>query len=794
MILSYAWLKELIDIPVSPEELIEVLTYLGLEVESTASFKPLLKNVIIGEVVECARIEGTEHLSDTKTNIGREVLSIVCGAPNVRVGLKVPVMLPGALTASGVAIKKAKLRGHESFGMIASEVELGLSTDHAGIIEGDRDWQVGADAARYLDLPDTTYDVEITPNRPDYLSHVGVARDLGAKFRLPWKWPEFVLNENSEQTASRVSVEILAPIACPRYAARMVRGVKIAPSDFRTRLRLTRCGLRPISNVVDVTNYLMLEFGHPLHAFDERFVEGGKILVRHAAQNEKFVTLDGKEYRLRDNDLLIADSNKGIALAGVMGGLNSEIREDTENVVIECAYFDPVHIRRTAKAHSISTDSSRRFERGMDPNGIRRVVDAAASMMQRLSGGSVLAGCVDVYPNEIKRKEINFRPERTQHVVGIAFAEGEIKETLERLGCDVKSSGNSWQISAPTHRPDLEREIDLIEEMIRVHGYDEIPAANTSRVPLEIDRDSLLQLRRKVVDIMVSLGFNETLSVSMYTPDERRDPPDMPLGVVLANPVTDDMQVLQGSVLPHLLRAAAANWLRGDRNLRLFEVARVFHEGCAGDPRNWEQQVLSGIITGQSYPQNWGHPPKSSDFYDLKGVLEVLCNKISLDKVEFFCYDIVSSEVLSGELRSGDAAIGRWGIWPTEQMRNRDIEAPVSWFELDLAAALSHRISDFKYVPLPRFPIAWRDVAVVVDKAVAVGSLVESVKSLAGSFMVRAEPFDVFQSEKLGSDKKSVAIRIEFSHPDRSLEAEEVDRWMSDIVRGLESEYGATLR
>ncbi|HEY3294464.1 MAG TPA: phenylalanine--tRNA ligase subunit beta [bacterium] len=793
MIISYRWLKEMIDLPVSSEELVEVLTFLGLEVEKVTHYRASLDKVVIGEVVECAHIEGTEHLTATRTNVGGEVLSIVCGAPNVRVGLKVPVMLAGSVTAEGMTIKKAKLRGVESHGMLASERELGLADEHAGIIEGDGDWVVGNPAAQYLDLSDTTYDVEVTPNRPDFLSHVGVARDLGAKFRIPWRWPEYSLTEAADE-AAEVSVEIHAPEACPRYAARLVKGVKIAPSPFATRLRLIRCGTRPISNIVDATNLLMLEFGHPLHAFDLRFVDGKKIVVRYAGAGEKFTTLDGKEYALDSRDLLIADAKKGIALAGIMGGLNSEIRDDTQDVLIECAYFDPVHVRRTAHANGMSTESSRRFERGTDPNGVPRVIDAAASVMQKLGEGKVLRGRVDNYSAKVQPKQIPFRPTRAVALVGLDLASPEMEDTLRRLGCNVRSSDGIWQVEAPTYRPDLEREVDLIEEVIRVHGYDDIPSAITSRVVLGGSDNPLFKLRAKTVDVMVSLGFQETLSLSMYTPDERRDPPDMPRGVELKNPVTDDMLLLQGSLLPQLLRSAAANWQRGDRTLRLFEVGRVFEEGSREDPRTWERQTLCAVMTGQSYPQSWAHAVKPFDFYDLKGVFEVLCAKISLDNVEIICYDVESGEVLSGELRSDGDRVGKWGLWPATLMTKRDIDADVGWFELDLGAVEAHRRRGISYAALPKFPTSWRDLAVVVDETVTAAELVKTIRERGGEFLDKALPFDIFRGEKLGLGKKSIAFRLEFSNPERSLESPEVDEWMSNIVEGLKAAHGANLR
>lgn len=794
MKVSYSWLKEMVDLPVGPDELEDILTYLGLEVEARRDFQPYLEKVVTGKVIACDKIEGSDYLSMTRVDVGGEVLPVVCGAPNVRTGMIGVVMLPGSVTAAGQKVKKAKLRGQESLGMLAAEDELGLSDDHTGIIEGDAFWQSGADASLYLNYPDTVFEVEVTPNRPDYLSHVGIARDLAAKFRLGWKPPDYKMEEESVPASEYVFVDIEAPQACPRYAARVIRNVSLKPSPYHMRLKLTRCGVRPISNIVDVTNYLMLEFGQPLHAFDERFVADHYINVRMAAAGESFVTLDGEEHQLNERDLLIADSEKGIALAGIMGGLNSEIRDDTSSVIIECAYFDPVHIRRSAKHHGMATESSRRFERGMDPNGVEQVIDATAALMQTLSGGNILSGRVDVYPDQIEPRKIRFRPARVSIICGIEIPEEEIRDTFIRLGCAVEEKSSAWEVLAPTWRPDLEREIDLVEEAIRVHGYDSIPAAVTSRVALQASDDPMEAYRRRIVDLMVNLGFQETLSVSMYTPDERRDPPDMPEGVELANPVTDDMQRLHGSLLPHLIRAASANWQRGDRSLRLFEVAKVFHAGSGNDPRTWERQTLAAVMTGNSYPEAWAHPSKLFDFHDLKGVIEVLCTKISLDKVRFICYDVVSGELLKGEIKAGDHRIGYWGIWDIATMSSRDIDAPVGWFELDLSETRQFAAPEFKYSPLPKYPASWRDIAVVVEETVPAEELLATVAEAGGKFLSGSEPIDVYRSEKIGRGKKSIAIRMEFSHPDRSLETDEIEGWVQDVIKAVSARHKAVLR
>lgn len=792
MLLSYKWLSEFVDLPVSPSELGDVLTWLGLEIESTEVYNPSLDNVVIGQVVECAKIEGTDHLSITRTNVGGETLSIVCGAPNVRVGLKVAVMLAGSKTAAGLVIKKAKLRGHESHGMLASETELGLAPSHAGIIELPQAWEVGAPASRYLDHQDTVYDVEITPNRPDFLSHIGVARDIAAKFKLPWQRKTYAPVESSRSATDFVKVTLEAPQACPRYMARVITGVKVGPSPFDVALRLQRCGIRPISNIVDATNYVMLETGQPLHAFDARFLSNHEIRVRYAQQGEKFTTLDGKEHKLSSSDLLIADSTHGVALAGIMGGLSSEIREDTTDVVLECAYFDPVHVRRTAKSLGMSTDSSRRFERGCDPNQVPFAADSAISLMQEWGGGEVWAGSVDAYPKPMVPVAISFRPNRASDLIGVVYEESEMQDILTRLGCEVSHSSIPWQVNPPTHRPDLEREVDLIEEIVRVHGYDKIPTAESSKVVLTGQDDPAHTFRRQVEDILVGMGFLQALSLTMWNPEPRLDPPGLPEGVLLGNPVTDEMRFLQGSVLPPLFRAAAANFERGDRDLRIFETTRTFQTGQSDDPRTWERRVVAGLMIGKRHPAGWQSDKETVDYFDLKGVLDVLCRRLSLDCYEINCYPPDTSGLLTGELVFSGQKAGSFGIWPKSECARLDIDADVAWFELDMSAMLERRGKAFRFTALPRFPLAWRDLAVVVDGDVSFEDLSKSISESGGPLLVNHWPFDVYT--KLEAGKKSVAIRLEFQHPDRSLDAAEVDQLIQTVLSSLQQRHSATLR
>ncbi|MBK8130257.1 MAG: phenylalanine--tRNA ligase subunit beta [bacterium] len=483
-----------------------------------------------------------------------------------------------------------------------------------------------------------------------------------------------------------------------------------------------------------------------------------------------------------------------MALAGVMGGLNSEIREDTTDVVLECAYFDPVHVRRTAKSLGMSTDSSRRFERGCDPNQVPLVAERAIGLMQDWGGGEVWQGGVDAYPRTITPVEISFRPERASRVIGRAYDHRDVEDILTRLGCEVKSGGDTWTVKAPTYRPDLEREIDLIEEVVRVHGYDQIPTEEVSKVVLAGQDHPDHQTRRQVEDILVGAGFQQCLSLAMWNPEPRLDPPGLPAGVPVANPVTDEMRFFQGSVLPPLFRAAAANFERGDRDLRLFETTRVFREGTADDPRTWERRVVAGLLTGRRMPSHWSSAKDSVDFFDLKAVLELLGSRLTLDNCNINCYALDTLGLLTGEMLVGGERAGGFGIWPKTVCGPLDLDADVAWFELELSVLAKHRLGTARFAALPRFPLAWRDLAVVVDTDVEYRVLDGTIRQAAGECLTSIAPFDVFVSDKVGLGKKSVAMRLEFLHPDRSLDAAEVDGWMQQVIQALAERHGAALR
>ncbi len=794
MLISYSWLKDFVDLPIGPEETADLLTMLGLEAESMTRYRGGLDKVVVGRVVECLPIEGSETLKRTRVHVGSEVLPIVCGAPNVREGMIVAAALPGAILPDGTKIKIAKMLGHESRGMLVSEAEIGMSPDAAGVLEGDPDWPLGMSFEKLAISEDTIFDVEVTPNRPDFLSHVGVARDLATKLRLPLREPGISVEQIEAPTSQRIRVVLEDARSCPRYGARFVEGVTIKPSPFSYRLRLSRCGLRPISNIVDITNYVMLELGHPLHAFDYALLKGAEIRVRCARSGETFITLDGKVHSLRSGTLLICDARRGVAIAGVMGGQNSEIAPTTRDVLIECAYFDPVSIRRTSKFLGINSDSSRRFERGVNPNGVPQVIDRAAALMAQFSGGKVYRGIVDEYPEPIEPTPIAFRPSRARALVGVDIPDKAMEEILAGLGCQVENNEEAWVVSAPTFRPDLSREVDLIEEVIRLHGYDEIPAAITSKVPLRAWRDPLRELAERCADVLAGLGFLEVQSVSMGKADPRTDPPGIPQGVAIANPVTDDMTHLQGTLRGNLVRAASANWQRGDRTLRLFEMARTFHEGTSDDPRTWEELSLAGILSGTVYPVGWTDPPKPSGFFESKGVLDALCQKISLDNYEIFCYDNISEDSLRGGLKAGGEILGEFGIWNRKEMATCEIDAEVAYFELSVDRLARHVQTKRKFIPPPRFPGATRDIAVVVDGGLAAGELQTAIQRLGGENLKRVELFDLYLGEQVGAGRKSLAFRLEFFRAERTMTAEEVEESVERIVAGLKEEYQAVRR
>jgi len=808
ILISYDWLKDFVDLPESPEEVAELLVMLGMEVESTTWYEAPLDRVEVVKVVRAVPHPNADRLMLCIVETSRGELPVVCGAPNVKEGMKAAWAPPGLILPGGLQVSVAKIRKQDSHGMLCSEMELGLTKESEGIIEMDPSHEVGRPVADFLPATDAVFDLEITINRPDLMSHYGIARDLAAKLKRPLRRPIPGFTESDRPTSERIKVSIKDPDLGPRYCARVVEGVAIGSSPIRVRQRLERCGVRAISNVVDVTNYVMLEYGHPLHAFDFRFIEGNEIVVQRARSGEKFVTLDEQEHVLNSEMLLIRDAARGVALAGIMGGLSSEIRGDTRDVLIECAYFNPVSVRKTSKKLNLTTESSRRFERGMDPEAPPWVIDRTAQLMQELGGGAILRGTVDAYPHPIAPPRIALRPERVKVITSMEIPGSEIEAILQGLGAAVslnEVTGNTspnfpptpvegnirgvLTVAVPSWRPDLEREIDLVEEVARIWGYDRIVPKTKSQVNLAFVPDPKLQLIASLKTACSALGFSEILTNAMVPERLCTDPSCQPCAV--KNPVTDEMTYLRTDLLGGLLETIRYNRNRGAKGQRLFEIGKVFwmENGVLR-----EEYEMAGAIWGFRSPLFWQDGEVASDFYDVKGAVESLLEKFSLDNSEFFYYDSTRDHPLQVDVRRNVYSVGSFGIIPPNLAQRFDLSSQALYFRFDVERILSSLTERQRIGELPRFPSAYLDLSFVLNRSQSARDLVDAIGQFGGEYLVGIDVFDVYEGDRLPANRKSIAVRLEFRSPDRTLVDQEIRDFQNTIVAGVEKEIGAILR
>jgi phenylalanyl-tRNA synthetase beta chain len=791
MRISYLWLKDFVDFTLTPSELADLLTMAGLEVEAVEPVGPELEGIIVGQVLEVRPHPNADKLTLCRVDLGGRTIEVVCGAPNVATGQKVPFIEAGRTLPDGTLIEARPIRGVRSEGMICSGKELDLSEDAEGILVLDPSTPVGVALRDVLGARDWALDLEVTLNRPDCLSHLGVAREIAAALGTSITSPEPRFPEIAPPVDTLTSITVKSPDLCPRYSARIMRGVKITPSPDWMRWRLEAAGLRAINNVVDVTNYVLLEMGHPMHAFDFNRLEGRRIVVRTAAPREKFVTLDGQERILDDRMLLICDAAQGVALAGIMGGANSEISETTTDLLIESAYFDPVNTRRTSRLLGLSTDSSRRFERGADPNATVKAVNRAAQLIRMLAGGEISQDVADVYPKPTMPRTIELRPGRVKELLGVSVSKNEMIAGLKRLECSVQAGDeNNLAVRIPTFRPDLEREIDLIEEVARLHGYDNVPTAGQARVPLNIPHVPSDAFNDKLVDLLIRLGFTQVLTSSLISEREVAIP-GYPPALKLKNPAGDDMAFLRNGLLPGLLRTTAYNLNRNLPDLRLFEIGRVFASSPEGK-REWD--AVAGVMTGRRDPGLWDHSAEAFSFLDLKGIVQIMFAEILLDTVKFFHYNIEHGTADRLEVRIQDRQLGTLVQVNPAVAKDFDIEVPVFAFEFNLSELKSAARERLVYRPFPKFPPLQRDLAFILAEDTPAGEVLESLRQAGGEALVECELFDVYRGVQIGEGMKSLAFRLSFQSPERTLTDAEADQAVAGLVRRMQEKYDAKLR
>jgi phenylalanyl-tRNA synthetase beta chain len=791
MKVSLSWLNEFVDIScIEISDLCHRLTMTGLEIDGVETMEKV-ENTVVGKVLECGKHPDADKLSLCKVTDGTEEFQVVCGAPNVAAGLTIPFAKVGAVLPGGFKIKKAKIRGIESMGMICSDAELGLAEKSDGIMPLPAELALGTDINEVLGLGDTVLEVSITPNRADCLSVKGVAREVAALYGREMKTQSYAVTETDDAASSYSYVKVLDEEKCPFYLGRVIKNVKIGPSPLWLQNRLRAVGVRPISNVVDVTNYVMFEQGQPLHTFDLRMIRNG-IIVRNAKNGEKLLTLDEKEREMKDFMLLITDEEKPLAVAGVMGGEHSGISSSTTDVFLECAYFKPESTRVTARKLGMQTDSSYRYERGIDFENTKKMVNYAAYLLQTLAGGSVCKGVLSNDYKTIETPVVEFTAEKVNSLLGTDIKEEEMIKMLASIGMKPEKTGLGWRVASPSWRVDIERWQDIAEEVARLHGYDNIEAT----VPLlPADSDTLMPLlktKRLVQSRLSALGFSEAINYSFMSDKLLELFDDPKRFVFLKNPISEDMNALRTYVFPGVVSTIIYNISHGAKDAKIFEVSSTYIKTDDDIPAQ-EMSFAFGVCGGY-WPLSWNTAPVSEPFFAVKGVLENILASFYTGTVEFvrsdkpFLHPGKSAEIiLDGE------SVGFLGELHPDILEKLDFETPITVCEVCLEKILSKGLITPKYAKFSRLPGVSRDISVVVPKSVRSGDMIKLIKT-ESQLIDGVTLFDIYSGTGLSEDEFSLAFRIFFSHPDKTLTDEETNGVVRSVIEKLGSAFGARLR
>lgn len=803
MRVSLNWLKDFVDLDLPTDELAKDLTMAGLEVESREPLGRSLRDVVAGKILSLRNHpQSDKALFLCDVDMGNGVVQVVCGAPNAAIGMMAPLALPGAVLPGGVKVKETRIRGEVSTGMLLAEDEMALSDDHSGLMVLPSDLAPGASVAEALCLEDEALEIAITPNRADCTSVIGIAREIAALTGQPLRRPDSRVRESDRNigTLSRVTIE--DPVGCPRYAAGVLLGVQIKPSPFWLRYRLLVSGIRAINNVVDVTNYVLLELGQPLHAFDYDRLKENRIVVRRAGAGETFTTLDGKTHSLTPENLMICDAERAVALAGIMGGLNSEIFQASRNVLIESAFFDPVTIRRGSKRLGISTEASYRFERGIDVEGVVPALKRSLMLMADLTGGQVAQGTLDNYPRPRRRLVIELHADKTNRFLGTNLSGRAMARYLRALEMDVETEDeNRLRVKPPAFRVDITRDWDLMEEVARLEGYEKIPVTFP---PIQLSEESdppEVTLGNRVREIMAGTGFAEVISYSFVSPEtanQLQAPPGSPLRsfVGLLNPLSVEQSVMRTSLLPGLLAALGTNLAHGEKDLRCFEWGRLFFvQGPERLPQ--EKYALAALMTGLASKKEWHTDERAVDFYDIKGALEGFLEGLGLSPCSFHRGETPPWYKVEAAARIAwkGTVIGTVGEISKEVLKRFDVEeAKIFAFELDGDALLDYAFEKTSFTPFAKFPAVLRDVSFVVGKAVECARIQDIIKREGGELVESVSLFDLYEGGKMDPTEKALAFRICYRSKETTLEGRDVNRLHERIVEKVGKETGARLR
>ena len=803
MKVSLNWLKEHVDIALSPEELSHVLTMAGLEVEGIEAVGRNLDHIVTSRIVEVRSHPNADRLSLCQVDTGTDMVQVVCGAPNAAEGVLAPLILPGGKLPDGSKMKESRIRGEISKGMLLAEDEMGLTDNHTGIMILPENATPGTPLTSLLPFPDWVFDVSITPNRPDCASVLGIAREIAANTGKALKPFENQVDSTGPAVDGLTDIAVYDPKGCPRYAAAVVQGVTLGPTPFWMRYRLFQSGVRSISNLVDVSNYVMLEMGQPLHAFDYDRLSENRIEVRRAKKGEVFTTLDGVKRDLDPEILMICDGEKPVALAGIMGGLNSEICEETQNILLEAAFFDPITTRRGSKRLGLSTEASYRFERGADIGGVIPAINRALYFINMLAGGVTAKGIMDNYSKPFTAPRISFRPKKANAVLGTSIPKSAMKDYFQALDMRiVEDAGKDhFEVIPPTFRVDLRREVDLVEEVARLHGFDNIPVMSPRITPSEEPESPELLLRDRVRPMMKAFGFSEIITYSFVSPDSVDAIAGETQGALKAftrimNPLSVDQSVLRTSLIPGLMETARYNVLHEMGNLKLFEWGKVFFNR-ENDLQPLEKIYLAGMMAGMHSEKSWYNEERPVDFYDVKGILAALLKELGLEGFRFKQEKDLSGydQNVSSGIYCVDTRIGRVGLASPRVIEAYELKMNhVCLFEIDVVALLAALPEKKAFVPFGRFPAVHRDLSLVLDRHTECAVVMDIIREGGGDLLESVNVFDLYEGERIGPSKKAISFKISFRSDRGTLDGEEINRLYEVIVDKIGRKTGGTLR
>jgi phenylalanyl-tRNA synthetase beta chain len=802
MRVSLNWLKDYVNIPLSVDDLAELLTMCGLEVEAKEPLGRSLEEVVAARILSVVPHPQANTLWLCDVEAGQGAVQVVCGAPNLRVGMMAPMALPGTKLPGGLEVKESRIRGEASVGMLLAEDEMGLTEDHTGLMVLPESLSPGTPVAEALSLEDWALEISLTPNRPDCACVIGIAREIAALTKGKLRKSDIRFRESDRRIEALTSVTLEDPEGCPRYAAGMVCGFELKPSPFWIRYRLHVSGIRGISNVVDVTNYVLLEMGQPLHAFDYDRLKENRIVVRKAGEGEVFSTLDGKTHTMSKDNLMICDGQRPVALAGVMGGLNSEIFSESKNVLIESAFFDPITIRRSSKRLGLSTEASYRFERGVDIDGAVPALRRAMRLISELAGGEVVQGIIDNYPTPRSPREIDLRVDKTNRFLGTELSRDTVAGYLQAVEMEVQPSGeNVLQVRPPSFRVDITRDWDLMEEVARLEGYDHIPITIPPIRPSDEKESPEMTTGDRVREIMAGLGFSEVISFSFIAPDsadflgaERESP--LRSFVTLLNPLTVDQSVMRTSLIPGLVAAVKTNLSYGEKDLKLFEWGRVFvRKGTDELPQ--ERLVLSGLAMGLANPKEWYREERAVDFYDVKGAAEALLKALGLRDLVFERGETPPwyLKEAASVIRLADQRLGTMGQLSPEVLKRFDVDAPSLYaFEIDGTVLLERATLDRTFDPLAKFPAGYRDLSIVAKRNLESARIQEIILREGRGLVESVTLFDLFEGGKIDPSEKALAFRICYRSKETTLDGKDINKLHESIMERIRKDTGARLR